>query len=81
MDWLCRAQDETKTGGISAGFSLLRGWLAPYPETTGYIVPTFFDFARFSGKEEFRERARAMADWEMQCATALGRSASRGVSR
>lgn len=66
MDWLCRAQDETNAGGISSGFSLLHGWLAPYPETTGYIVPTFFDFARFSGKEEFHERARAMADWELQ---------------
>lgn len=65
MGWLCRAQDETKSGGISAGFSLLRGWLAPYPETTGYLIPTFLDFAHFSGREEFRERALAMADWEL----------------
>jgi hypothetical protein len=66
MDWLCCAQDQSKTGGVSAGFSLLRGWLAPYPETTGYLIPTFFDYAHFSGKEEFRERARAMADWELR---------------
>jgi hypothetical protein len=66
MDWLCCAQDQIKTGGISAGFSLLRGWLAPYPETTGYLIPTFFDYAHFAGKEEFCDRACAMADWELE---------------
>lgn len=65
--WLCRAQDHGGGGGgVSAGYSLLRGWLAPYPETTGYIISTFFDYARRTGNEELYARAIRMADWELR---------------
>jgi len=66
MRWLCRAQDRGGGGGVSAGYSLLRGWLPPYPETTGYIIPTFFDYARRTANDEFYARAVRMADWELQ---------------
>jgi hypothetical protein len=72
MDWLCRAQDAAG-GGVSRSYSLVykrahgrRGWLAAYPETTGYIIPTFFDYAAFSGDGSFRERAVRMAEWEIE---------------
>ena len=63
MDWLCRAQDASRGGGVSACYSLLRGWDEPYPETTGYIIPTFFDYAAFSQRPTFGERARRMGEW------------------
>lgn len=63
MEWLCRAQDVTGCGGVSEGWSFRRGWGAAYPETTGYIVETFYDYAQFSGDETYRDRARRMADW------------------
>jgi uncharacterized protein YyaL (SSP411 family) len=67
MDWLCRAQDRGGGGGgVSAGYSLIRGWLPPYPETTGYIIPTFFDYASLTGNAEFRTRAVRMAEWELR---------------
>src|SRR5438132_8826593 len=66
MRWLCRAQDRGGGGGVSAGSSLLRGWLPPYPETTGYIIPTFFDYARRTANDEFYARAVRMADWDLQ---------------
>ncbi len=44
-DWLARAQDATGDGGISWGYSLRHGWMASYPETTGYIVPTLLRLA------------------------------------
>src|SRR5947208_12912285 len=66
MGWLCRAQDRGGGGGVSAGYSLLRGWLPPYPETTGYIIPTFFDYAHRTANAEFYARAVRMADWELQ---------------
>lgn len=63
--WLARAHDATGDGGgVSAAFHLRFGWLPPYPETTGYIIPSFFDYAAFSGDESFRRRAFALADWE-----------------
>src|SRR5262249_8247777 len=53
MDWLARAQDATPDDGVSAVYSLASGWAASYPETTGYIIPTCFDFAAHSGDVVF----------------------------
>ncbi|HXH84810.1 MAG TPA: hypothetical protein VNN07_18020, partial [Candidatus Tectomicrobia bacterium] len=46
MEWLCRAQDAAGGGGVSRSYALRymrshrrSGWLAAYPETTGYIIP------------------------------------------
>ena len=67
MSWLVAAQDNGGGGGgVSAGWSLIHGWLPPYPETTGYIIPTFLDYADLTGAEEFRTRAARMADWELE---------------
>lgn len=62
--WLCTAQDASPDDGVSAYYSLLQGWKASYPETTGYIIPTFLEYARRYGDEDARKRALAMADWE-----------------
>jgi hypothetical protein len=43
--WLRRAQDATIDGGVSWGYRLHGGWAASYPETTGYIVPTYLALA------------------------------------
>lgn len=70
IDWLIQSQDATNCGGSAAYYGLLTGWAGPYPETTGYIVPTLFDYAEHiasnkatagAGKE--RQRAKRMADW------------------
>lgn len=65
MDWLCRAQDfsATKDGGVARDFSLIDGWAASYPETTGYIIPTFLDEARQDYREDLASRAQRMTDW------------------
>jgi hypothetical protein len=63
--WLGRAQDQSTTadGGVARHYSLINGWSASYPETTGYIVPTLLDYAHRYAAEEVRERARRMLDW------------------
>jgi len=66
MQWLVRAQDISATGGVSYGYGLLDGWRAPYPETTGYCIPTFLRYAGVSGDRSFFERAQAMAEWELR---------------
>ena len=70
MAWLCRAQDVTKKNnirddGVAQTYFVKTGrWAASYPETTGYIIPTFYRYWRLTGNEEFRRRAVRMADWE-----------------
>ena len=44
-EWLARAQDVTADGGVSGRYSLRNGWSSSYPETTGYIIPTFLALA------------------------------------
>lgn len=65
MRWLCRAQDATPDGGVARMYHIKTGWGASYPETTGYIIPTFIEFARLSDRPEFLQRALRMADWEI----------------
>jgi hypothetical protein len=62
-DWLLRAHDACRGGGVSTGYDLREGWLPAFPETTGYIIPTFFNLHRYYRDESLRRRALAMLDW------------------
>ncbi|HLQ22094.1 MAG TPA: hypothetical protein VK132_02750, partial [Gemmatimonadales bacterium] len=73
IEWLVRAHDATRDGGVSRGYSVAwhpyfrsRGWQPAYPETTGYVIPTMYDAARRLDRPDLRERAVRMADWELQ---------------
>ena len=57
--WILDAQ--RPDGGIAAYYSLLTGYSQSYPEVTGYIVPTLYDFARAAGHGEEHEAAAAAA--------------------
>lgn len=50
-------------GGSASHYSLLKGWLHPFPETTGYIIPTLFDYASFSKNKKYTEIAVKLTDW------------------
>lgn len=65
LAWLSRAQDRSTTddGGVARHFSLRDGWTSSYPETTGYIVPTFLDCATAMNDSRLARRARRMLDW------------------
>ncbi|MFN8629501.1 MAG: hypothetical protein U0838_04025 [Chloroflexota bacterium] len=60
-DWLRRAQDATTDGGVSWGYRLRGGWAPSYPETTGYIVPTYLalDADRAFAAPDHADRERA----------------------
>ena len=55
--WLAAAQDLQSDGGVAGRYQLNRGWTSSYPETTGYIVPTFLALSRAQPGAGFRERA------------------------
>lgn len=66
MEWLARAQDATDCNGVSSGYLFHTGWGPAYPETTGYVIPTFLKYAAFCGDRSYTERAVAMGDWEIE---------------
>jgi hypothetical protein len=73
IQWLKRAQDATNSGGVAWGYRARRpvrsncelGWVAPYPETTGYTIPTMLRFRDLSGDEDCLLRAKQMVEWEL----------------
>lgn len=72
VDWLFRSQDATGGGGSAATYNLLLGWEAPYPETTGYIVPTLYAYADEHPESDAFDRATAMAEWLLSVQRADG---------
>jgi rhamnogalacturonyl hydrolase YesR len=72
IGWLYRAQDSTPDGGVSHSYAIGKDWAPSYPETTGYIIPTLFNWAHVTGESEARERALRMADWEISIQNADG---------
>lgn len=74
--WMIRAQDSGTDRGVSYGARFRGPFLPSYPETTGYIIPTFLRLARVWDDPGLRERARQMGDWEidvqMPCGAVMG---------
>jgi hypothetical protein len=72
-EWLARAQDVGSDAGVSAFYDRQQDrWEASYPETTGYIIPTFYAYAERTGIKDYAERATRMAHWEADIQLANG---------
>lgn len=63
MDWLAYAMEVNRDGGVSAGYHFRRGWLPSYPETTGYLIPTFINYYYLTRREKYLDFAKKMGDW------------------
>src|ERR1700732_5059234 len=61
VDWIFRAQ--RPDGGIAAYYSFLTGYSESYPEVTGYIIPTLYDFGHLTGNLVARHAAFLATDW------------------
>jgi hypothetical protein len=72
IDWLKHSQDITNTGGCAGVYTFESGWTGPYPETTGYIIPTFINYGELMDDPEYLERAKRMGDWEISIQLASG---------
>ena len=71
--WLLRAQAASGDDGLPAHYDLALGcWVASYPETTGYAIPTLLAYARQYGRDEVRQAALRMAEYELRIQLADG---------
>lgn len=72
-DWLLRAQKGTPDDGVAHSFDIRSGkWTASYPETTGYVIPTLYDYAKLYNAPEYAAAARLMTVWESEIQMADG---------
>jgi hypothetical protein len=60
-DWLLRSI--RPGGGSSAYYTPFLGWSRPYPETTGYLIPTVLDVAAFLRDPSGPGRGVALGEW------------------
>lgn len=65
INWLLTAQQANKDGGVSAMYSLYQGWHPSYSETTGYIIPTMFNYYHQTSEKRYHDSALRMAEWEL----------------
>jgi len=61
VKWILDAQ--RADGGIAAYYSLLTGYSESYPEVTGYIIPTLYDYALATGDQRARAAAERATSW------------------
>jgi hypothetical protein len=73
VDWLLHAQAQLANGALPAYYDLVRGsWGEPYPETTGYTVPTLLTYAQRYGRPDVRMAALRMAEYLLSAQLADG---------
>lgn len=62
MAWLVRSIDAGR-GGSAAYFAPLFGWSRPYPETSGYLIPTLLEAAIELQEDSLRAIAVSVGEW------------------
>lgn len=72
LQWLQRSIEVNEGAGASAYRHLWRGWAPPYPETTGYLIETLFDYHHSRQDESLKQLAISCADWLLQLQQADG---------
>jgi len=61
-DWLMQSIAKGR-GGSCAYYSPLMGWSKPYPETTGYLIPTLIRVSKFLKDPKYSESALSIGQW------------------
>ena len=66
MDWLLYMQAASDDDGMVANYKMIIGqWAPSYPETTGYIIPTFLEYGRRYGRSDVLAAAIQMAEYKL----------------
>ena len=61
--WLIRSIQNTPDHGSSAYYSFWGRWKGSYPETTGYLITTFLDYAESENDQDLYAYAVKMGEW------------------
>lgn len=63
MTWLQRSIDACGGNGSSKGYRVGQGWMPPYRETSGYLIPTLLRVAASQHRPDLGPVADRIGDW------------------
>ena len=66
VTFLSRSIEQGKGRASSKAYQVGKGWLPPYRETTGYIIPTLLDLAEHLNRPDLASTAERMGAWLAQ---------------
>ena len=66
LDWLEQSMAVHNFQGSAASFHCFKGWRKPYPETTGYLIPTLLNLSPLFPDRPLKTYADNCVDWLMQ---------------
>tara|TARA_Y100000385_G_C13059182_1_gene623464 strand:+ start:861 stop:1871 length:1011 start_codon:yes stop_codon:yes gene_type:complete len=70
--WIKSSFEATPDKGSSAYYRFSTGWQGSYPETTGYLIPTLYEYSKYKNKPEYALIAKEAADWLIDIQTKEG---------
>jgi len=63
MAWLLQAV-KNGNGGVASKYNLIfNSWTYPFPETTGYIIPTLWDYYNLNKQDQYKKIAINLTNW------------------
>jgi hypothetical protein len=63
VGWLMKSIEVCDGRASSKGYRLLKGWMPPYPETSGYIIPTLIALSYDKSDPQYLEAAKTIGHW------------------
>jgi hypothetical protein len=64
--FICRSIDQCGGKASAKAYQVGKGWLPPYRETSGYIIPTLLDLAEHLERPDLAATAERMGEWLAQ---------------
>lgn len=64
--FITRSIEQGKGRASSKGYKVGKGWLPPYRETTGYIIPTLLNLAEYLDRRSLASTAERLGEWLSQ---------------
>ncbi len=72
VTFITRSIESVKGRASSKAYKIGRGWLPPYRETTGYLIPTLLDLAEYLNRPALASTAERIGEWLSEVQEASG---------